>query len=73
MDNHTGVPTERAEVGQLLRMGRVAERLDISLRTAYTLAKRGTLPTVRVGRTIRVPVSDLEAWLSASRRGGIAA
>ncbi len=68
--DHTGVRSERAEVGPLLRVSKVAARLDCSKSTTYAMIRAGTLPTVRVGQSIRVPVSDLETWLAESRHGG---
>ena len=39
-----------------------AKRLNIGLRAAYRAAADGTLPTLRFGKRIVVPVSALEAW-----------
>lgn len=67
---HAEAGPERVEVGPLLRVSKVAERLDCSKSTLYSMIRDGKLPTVTIGRSIRVPVSDLEAWLAQSRRGG---
>ena len=39
-----------------------AKRLNIGLRAAYRAAADGTLPTLRFGKRIVVPVAALEAW-----------
>jgi excisionase family DNA binding protein len=53
------------ETGQLLRIGRSA---------AYAAVKAGEIPSIKVGRSIRVPRHRLEAMLGApeneSARGG---
>lgn len=36
---------------------------DMSRGTSYAAAKRGDIPTVKVGRLLRVPVRALEAML----------
>jgi excisionase family DNA binding protein len=33
--------------------------------TSYTMAQRGEIPTIRIGRRVRVPVRTLEAMLDA--------
>jgi excisionase family DNA binding protein len=33
--------------------------------TSYTMAQRGEIPTIRIGRRVRVPVRTLEAMLNA--------
>lgn len=44
----------------LYRMSEAAKLLAVSRSTAYELAKSGALPTVRVGRSLRVPRVALE-------------
>jgi excisionase family DNA binding protein len=53
-------PTDR-----LLPMPAVAELLAIPTSYAYELARQGRLPAVRLGKYVRVRVSDIEAWLLA--------
>ena len=43
-----------------------AERLRIGRTLAYELARRGELPVVRLGRTLRVPRHALEQMLTAA-------
>jgi excisionase family DNA binding protein len=47
----------------LLRMEEVAEKLGISRARAYAMAAAGELPSVRIGRSRRVPVRQLEVWI----------
>jgi excisionase family DNA binding protein len=53
---------------RLLTIPEVAERLSVPPAYAYELARRGELPTVRVGRKyIRVPLSAFEKWLAVQQ------
>jgi excisionase family DNA binding protein len=40
-----------------------AKYFDLSRNAAYAAAERGEIPTVRIGRLLRVPVRALEAML----------
>ncbi len=42
------------------------ERLGIGRVSAYEAARRGDIPTVRIGRRILVPVKALEAMLAVN-------
>lgn len=46
------------DAGRLLRLSRA---------TAYAMAKNGSIPTVRFGRSVRVPRKALEALLERSQ------
>ncbi len=48
----------------LLRVNEVARLLGVSRSTAYAIVATGELPSVRLGRAVRVRRTDLEAWLS---------
>ncbi len=48
----------------LLRPPEVAEELGISRALAYRWAARGILPSIRVGRSVRVPHDALLAWIA---------
>jgi excisionase family DNA binding protein len=50
---------------QLLTAAEVADQLRVSTMTIYRLIRSGALPAVRVGRNYRVPVADLERYLTA--------
>ena len=50
------------EKSYALTMPQVAEELQISRSQAYNLRKHG-LPVIRIGKSVRVLRTDLEAWL----------
>jgi excisionase family DNA binding protein len=55
---------------RLLTLPEVAAVLAVPKSEAYALARRGVLPTVRVGsKYVRMRRVDLEAWLRARRDG----
>lgn len=51
---------------KLLTVEEVAEMLRVSKMTVYRLAEKGELPSVRVGRSIRIVEDGLDMYL---RRG----
>jgi excisionase family DNA binding protein len=51
----------------LLKASEVADRLSVGRATAYELMAAGTLPTVRIGRSIRVPAGSLSAFIERSQ------
>lgn len=58
----------------LLRMTEVADLLGLSRSKVYELASRSEIPTVRLGRSVRVPRAALHAWverLHADTRAGL--
>jgi len=54
----------------LLRPPEVAEALGIGRSKVYELLAQGTLPLVRVGRSIRVPAVELRQWVEDETRKG---
>jgi excisionase family DNA binding protein len=48
---------------KLLKGSDVAEKLHVSLSFAYSLMRRGDIPTVRMGRLLRVHPEDLERYI----------
>lgn len=54
----------------LLRPDQAAEVLGIGRSKVYALLADGTLPSVRVGKSVRVPAAELQSWVRehASRR-----
>src|SRR6056297_1276935 len=50
---------------QLLTAAEVADQLRVSTMTIYRLIRSGELTAVRVGRNYRVPVVELERYLTA--------
>lgn len=59
MDTTTETPAP-----QLLTMEQVRARLGVSRSTTYALAASGDLPTVRIGRSVRVSERALSAYVS---------
>jgi len=48
-----------------LRIPEVAETLGIGRTKIYEMIATGELPTVRVGRAVRISVSTLQKWVEA--------
>jgi excisionase family DNA binding protein len=48
----------------LLRIPEAAARLGLGRTTVYALIGSGDIPTVRVGRAIRIPASALGDWVA---------
>jgi excisionase family DNA binding protein len=48
----------------LLRPTEVAEILGIGRSKAYELIGAGTVPSMRIGSSVRVPAEALRAWVS---------
>jgi excisionase family DNA binding protein len=42
-----------------------ASALGIGRTVAYDLIRRGEIPHVRIGRSIRIPRASLDSWLTA--------
>ena len=51
------------DTASLLTLPQVAMRLAIPEGRAYELARQGILPTVRVGKYVRVPLGEFETWV----------
>jgi excisionase family DNA binding protein len=47
----------------LLRIPEVARTLGIARSLAYEMARDGRLPAIRIGKAVRVPRRQLEAWI----------
>lgn len=60
-------PEPVASTRTLLRVEEVADRLAIGRTTAYALIDAGDLRSVRIGRAVRVTVSDLDAYVRSLR------
>jgi excisionase family DNA binding protein len=54
---------------RLLTGDEVAERLQVSLSFAYIMMQRGDIPTVRLGRAVRVRPEDLEEFIRSNVHG----
>jgi excisionase family DNA binding protein len=54
----------------LLTISEAARRLSLGRATAYRLVQLGELPSVHIGRAVRVPARALEDWVRARTSGG---
>lgn len=54
----------------VLSVREFADRLGVSLPTAYALTEREGFPVVRLGRKKVIPVAELERWLSEESKRG---
>ena len=54
----------------LLRPREAAHLLSISERTLWTLTARGSIPHLRLVRSVRYPVDELHRWISEQEKGG---
>lgn len=58
----------------LLRVPEVAEALSISRSQAYELIRRGIIPAIKLGDSVRVPQAELEQMVRReieAARGGL--
>lgn len=62
-------PASAPALDRLLPLPEVAARVSIPVRCCYELARRGILPTLRVGKYVRVPEADLARWIDGQRKG----
>jgi excisionase family DNA binding protein len=58
-------PTAPAGTPLTYTIGQAAKLLQISRASAYEAVRTGSIPSIRIGRTIRVPRAALEAKLAA--------
>ncbi len=49
---------------RLLNISEVSARLNVPLSRCYEMARSGLLPTVRLGRQIRVDPDGLQDWIA---------
>jgi DNA binding domain, excisionase family len=52
----------------LLRIPEVARTLGIARSLAYEMARDGRLPTIHIGKAVRVPRRKLEQWIDDRAR-----
>lgn len=55
---------------RLLRMTEVAQLTGLSRAKAYAMVASGELPSLRAGRSVRVPLAALERWIVQNTTGG---
>lgn len=54
----------------LLNPERTAEALAISPRKLWSLTSSGEIPHVRIGRSVRYSIGDLQDWIKSQTKGG---
>jgi excisionase family DNA binding protein len=64
-----GTPGALASAPLLLDAKDVARELGIGRTKAYELMSRNRIPTVRIGRCVRVPSLDLAVWIATQTAG----
>lgn len=52
----------------LLRCEEAAQRLSMGRAKVYLMAASGELPSVRIGRAVRIPADGLEEWVRHKRQ-----
>ncbi len=52
----------------LLKPDEAAEMLGIGRSKIYELLANETIPSIRLGRSVRVPVDELRRWLREQRK-----
>lgn len=55
---------------KLLRMTEVQEITGLGRATCYARVAAGEFPSVKFGRSVRVPLQALEAWIERNTSGG---
>ena len=60
-------PQRPAADDTLLTMSQVAKRLGVPGTAAYTLARQGRLPVIRIGKYVRMRPADLAAFIEANQ------
>lgn len=54
----------KQEARRVITVDEAARELGISRNSAYEAARRGELPTIKIGRILRVPRAALDAMLN---------
>ena len=55
----------------LLTSRQAAEALQISERKLWSMQASGEMPHIRLGRSVRYPVADLQQWIEERKTGGV--
>lgn len=54
-----------------LTVAEAAAALHLGRNTVYDLIRHGDLPSIRIGRAIRVPQAALQEWINSNTQKGI--
>jgi excisionase family DNA binding protein len=67
INGHDGQPDTRETPVEplLLRPIECAKATGLGRSYVYDLIRRGEIPSVRIGRSVRVPAHQLRAWIDA--------
>jgi excisionase family DNA binding protein len=57
-------------VTRLLTAAQVGERFQVPVSRIYAAARRGELPSVRLGRYVRFTEEALARWIAEQQNGG---
>ena len=57
---------------EFLKVPKVAEMLRIARNRSYDLVANGTIPAIKIGRSLRVSRKELERWLEEQRYRNVA-
>lgn len=52
------------KTGKFISISDIAQHLEVSRMTVYRLIHAGDIPSIRVGRSLRVEVDQYRRWLS---------
>ncbi len=63
---------EEKTLSRLLNAQEVAAALNMGLSTVYQLLERGELPSIRIGRSVRIRPEDLEKFIESKAQRGAA-
>lgn len=54
-------------MSSLLNAKQAAKLLNINVFTLYSLSRRKTIPTIKIGKLVRYDQNDLETWLQEQK------
>jgi excisionase family DNA binding protein len=60
----------KASLCPLLTANEAAETLRISQRKLWSLTNCGEIPCVRIGRSVRYDLADLQRWIEQRKEAG---
>jgi excisionase family DNA binding protein len=60
------------QCARLLRADEVVDLTGWSRAKVYAMAQAGEIPSLRVGRSVRIPLGALERWIEENTSGGSA-
>jgi len=71
IDDNQREDKESLMVTKLLKSDDIAQLLGVSKSFAYKLIRLGVLPSVRMGRSVRVRQEDLDLFIVSNVRGNV--